>query len=96
MKRQGEGHAPLSINWDYCGESQQLQVPRGSHQRGPDLDSSHQYHHKNSQTTALLPLQAAEAQHGLQDTLHLQQVHHREHPDWLHRRLVCQLHRPQP
>ncbi|KAI3366518.1 hypothetical protein L3Q82_000649 [Scortum barcoo] len=28
--------------------------------------------------------QAAEAQHGLKDTLQLLQVHHREDPDWLH------------
>ncbi len=33
---------------------------------------------------ALLPPQAEEAQHGLQDTLQLLQVHHREDPDWLH------------
>ncbi len=50
--------------------------------RGPDLDS-HQHQHKDRETTALLPLQAAEAQHGLQDTLQLLQVHHRKHPDWL-------------
>ncbi|KAI3372438.1 hypothetical protein L3Q82_022928 [Scortum barcoo] len=31
-----------------------------------------------------------------QDTLQLLQVHHREDPDWLHHRLVLQLHRPQP
>ncbi|KAI3376226.1 hypothetical protein L3Q82_016729, partial [Scortum barcoo] len=37
-------------------------------------------------------LQAAEAQHGLKDTLQLLQVHHREDPDWLHH-LVQQLHR---
>ncbi|KAI3373220.1 hypothetical protein L3Q82_006377 [Scortum barcoo] len=28
------------------------------------------------------------------DTLQLLQVHHREDPDWLHHRLVQQLHRP--
>ncbi|KAI3368075.1 hypothetical protein L3Q82_026898, partial [Scortum barcoo] len=33
-----------------------------------------------SQTVALLPPQATEAQHGLQDTLQLLQVHHREDP----------------
>ncbi|KAI3360669.1 hypothetical protein L3Q82_002534 [Scortum barcoo] len=35
-------HPPLHQR-DYGGESQQLQleVPLGSHQRGPDLDSSH-------------------------------------------------------
>ncbi len=31
----------------------------GSHQRGPDVNSPHQDHHKVSQTTALLPPQAA-------------------------------------
>ncbi|KAI3367037.1 hypothetical protein L3Q82_009667 [Scortum barcoo] len=31
-RRQREEHAPLSINGNYGGESQQLQVPRGSHQ----------------------------------------------------------------
>ncbi len=45
---------------------------------------------------ARLPLQTVEAQHGLQDTLQLLQVHHREDPDWLHHHLVWQLHRPQP
>ncbi|KAI3362040.1 hypothetical protein L3Q82_012379, partial [Scortum barcoo] len=38
-------------------------------------------------------LQAAEAQHGLKVTLQVLQVTHREHPDWLHHRLVQQLHR---
>ncbi|KAI3361775.1 hypothetical protein L3Q82_001964 [Scortum barcoo] len=41
-------------------------------------------------------LQAAEAQHGLKDPLQLLQLTHREDPDWLHHRLVWQLHRPQP
>ncbi|KAI3367345.1 hypothetical protein L3Q82_026165, partial [Scortum barcoo] len=42
-KRQREEHAPHPPlhQRDYGGESQQLQVPRGSHQRGPHLDSSH-------------------------------------------------------
>ncbi|KAI3367383.1 hypothetical protein L3Q82_026192, partial [Scortum barcoo] len=44
-----------------------------------------------SAQAALLPPQAAEAQHGLQDPLQLLQVHHREDPDWLHHRLVQQL-----
>ncbi|KAI3373005.1 hypothetical protein L3Q82_023461, partial [Scortum barcoo] len=35
-----------------------------------------------------------EAQHGLKDPLQLLQVHHREDPDWLHHRLVQQLHQP--
>ncbi|KAI3376373.1 hypothetical protein L3Q82_016855 [Scortum barcoo] len=39
---------------------------------------------ERSQTAALLPPQAAEAQHGLKVTLQVLQVHHREYPDWLH------------
>ncbi|KAI3364025.1 hypothetical protein L3Q82_010784, partial [Scortum barcoo] len=41
-----------------------------------------------------VPAMASEAQHGLKDTLQLLQVHHREYPDWLHHRLVQQLHLP--
>ncbi|KAI3352074.1 hypothetical protein L3Q82_020887, partial [Scortum barcoo] len=40
------GTRPPLHQRDYGGESQQLQVPRGSHQRGPDLDSSHSLYHK--------------------------------------------------
>ncbi len=55
------------------------------------------HHRKDTETTALAnpnPPQAEEAQHGLQDTLQLQQVHNWEYPDWLHYRLVWQLHCP--
>ncbi len=27
--------------WDPCGEGEQLQVPRGKHLRGPDMDYTH-------------------------------------------------------
>ncbi|KAI3355645.1 hypothetical protein L3Q82_004191 [Scortum barcoo] len=40
-RRQREEHAPLSINGTTVERVKQLQVPRGSHQRGPHLDSSH-------------------------------------------------------
>ncbi len=43
----GRRTRPPLHQWDYGGESQQLQVPRGSHQRGPDLNSPYQHHHKN-------------------------------------------------
>ncbi|KAI3357918.1 hypothetical protein L3Q82_016301, partial [Scortum barcoo] len=46
---------------------------------------------RDSQTAALLPLQAEQDQHGLKDTLQLLQVTHREDPDWLHHRLLWQL-----
>lgn len=44
---------------------------------------------KNSQPAALIPLQAAEALHGLQDSLQLLQVYHRWYPDWLHHRCTA-------
>ncbi len=67
----GRRTRPTLHQWDYSGES-----PHGSHQQGPDPDSPHRHHHNDSQTTALVPPQAAEDQRGLQDTLQLLQVHH--------------------
>ncbi len=32
---------PSYDQWDPCGESKQLQVPRRKHLRGPDLDYTH-------------------------------------------------------
>ncbi|KAI3374555.1 hypothetical protein L3Q82_021129 [Scortum barcoo] len=65
---------PTPHQWDYSGESQQLQVPRVVHIR-EDLTWTHHtdFHHKVRQTAALLPLQAEEDQHGLQDPLQLLQ-----------------------
>ncbi|XP_044034160.1 basic proline-rich protein-like isoform X2 [Siniperca chuatsi] len=73
---------------DYGGESPQLQVPLGSHQRGPDLDSPHptpsrrQRDNGSSSSAGWTPGSAASPG--------------AEYPDWLHHRLVWQVHHPQP
>ncbi|KAI3351099.1 hypothetical protein L3Q82_005667 [Scortum barcoo] len=41
FRKRQRGTCPPIHQRDYGGESQQLQVPRGSHQRGPHLDSPH-------------------------------------------------------
>ncbi len=56
----------------------------------PDLDSPHQHHQQDK-----VPSHAEEDWHGLQDTLQLLQVHHREYADWLNYNLVWLLNCPQ-
>ncbi|KAI3367104.1 hypothetical protein L3Q82_008169 [Scortum barcoo] len=81
-RRQREEHAPLSINGTMVERVSSFRF-LGVH-ISEDLTWTHHtdFITKSSQTAALLPPQAAEAQHGLQDTLQLLQVTHREYPDW--------------
>ncbi|KAI3364944.1 hypothetical protein L3Q82_000942 [Scortum barcoo] len=88
-RRQREEHAPLSINGTTVERVSSSFRFLGVH-ISEDLTWTHHtdFITKSARQQALLPPQAAEAQHGLKDPLQLLQVHHREYPDWLHHCLL--------
>ncbi|KAI3355623.1 hypothetical protein L3Q82_017912 [Scortum barcoo] len=98
-RRQREEHAPLSPS---TGRTTVERVNSSFRFLGVHISEDLTWTHhtdfitKSARTAALLPPQAAEAQHGLQDPLQLLQVHHREYPDWLHHHLVEMIPEPDP
>ncbi len=63
-KRQQRPYTPLMISGGPCGESEQLQVPRCKHLRGPDLDCTHSNTDQESQAKTV-PSETAEEIQGL-------------------------------
>ncbi len=53
---------PSYDQWDPCGESEQLQVPRCKHLRGPDMDCTHPNTGEESQAKAVPSATAEEIQ----------------------------------
>ncbi len=81
---------------DSSGAGQQLQVPWRSHHRGSHLDYSHTVSSEEGPPASLLPQATEEIWPELKHPQTVLQLHCGEHPDWLHHRLVRELHRFQP
>lgn len=83
-----KGHTPPSLPRNGNGKCHQLQILWGTHQQGPEMDHPHGRSGLISLTASLLTPQNEEIQHGLQDTVQLLAVHHREYPGLGHQGMV--------
>ncbi len=90
-------HPPHQHRWDSSsGAGQQHQVPRHKHHWGPHLDYSHTVSNEEGPPASLLPQATEEIRSELKNPQTVLRLHCGEHPDWLHHRLVRDLHRSQP
>ncbi|KAI3362648.1 hypothetical protein L3Q82_001632 [Scortum barcoo] len=95
-RRQREEHAPLSINGTTVERVNSFRF-LGVH-ISEDLTWTHHtdFITKSARQRLFFLRRLRRLNMDSRITLQLLQVHHREDPDWLHHRLVQQLHRPQP
>ena len=86
-KRRTE-HGPILIN---SGTGVELQVPWCPHQQQTRMVQTHQDSREESTTKPFPPQETENIWHGSSDPQKVLQLHHRDHPDWLHHCLVWQL-----
>ena len=89
-KRRGE-HATIHIDGAVGNNGREFQGPLSRHHQQTIMVQTHQDSREEGTTAPFGPQETEKIWHGSPDPQNLLQLHHQEHPDLLHHRLLWQL-----
>ena len=84
-------HTPILIDRAVVEQVERLQVPWCPHHQQTIMVQTHQDSCEEGTITPIPHPKTEKIWHGSSHAQKVIQLHHREHPDWLHHRLVWQL-----